>query len=268
MKFRQNKKYWISRGCEFSYYCISMNGQIRIYQHDEYNPNYKYDRVWIDGYFTDLKLLWKNVSSYRDSFCYLLLKESNGKGKIVELFSDKIVLERFQYNSYKSIRKRTIRNESSLEDKDDIVVKFLNKNTKYFALYSITEKFIFGPYNYTDIEEYQYGVRLDNKLIVENDGDITDISEYEYNGEIWYNKKENNYFLDLDEDGHVIFWFEQDDDDEDLFKFEVGDRLFIYNKKTEEVTRERIPNSESIDWSQYNDIAYEGYSRLELGLDD
>lgn len=266
MKLRQYKRYNIYNFECFSFYCINKNGLINIYQHNDRDADYYHDIIWIDGSFTDIKLLWKNDVYSNKRFCYLLLKEYNGKGKIIELLENKIILEKFQFNSFKVVKKRTINNENGV-DKEDAVISFLNKKTKFFALYSITEKFIFGPYNYKVMEQYAYGYKLDDKFIIENNGEIIDISGYEFNGTVWHNKDNDDYFMDLDIDGSVVKWLENDEYDKDLLFADVENTRYIYNKSTEELHHERLYNDDPVDWSMYNDIAYEGHSRLELGLE-
>jgi len=41
-----------------------------------------------------------------------------------------------------------------------------------------------------------------------------------------------------------------------------------YDKETGEFTRKLYADEQDVDWSNYTDIAYEGYSRQYLGLDD
>ena len=83
----QNKRYKI---CYFDFrelYCQKKNGTIRIYEHipDIDEDNYKNDDVWIEGEYVDIKLLWKNSDNSKEEFCYVLLKENNGKGRIIDL---------------------------------------------------------------------------------------------------------------------------------------------------------------------------------------
>ena len=269
MTLKQNKRYRICGGDYYFLYCKKVNNIIRIYEHipDRDDDNYRNDDIWIDGEFTDIKLLWKNDYISSEKFCYVIVKESNGKGKIIELIKKQTILEKFQYNSFKGAAKRTIGDIG--DDKEDLVIRFLNKKTKYFALFSVKEKFIFGPYNYNYIEEYQYGVELDNKTVVDNDGYVQDLSGYINEGPVFYNKEKDSYLFFIDEEGSVYFEPEQDEEDEDVLKVELENYIYTYNKKTEEFDRKQVyENDYDVDWSQYNDIAYEGYSRLELGLED
>lgn len=276
MKFNPNKRYIIYKG-EFNVlYCKKKNGFIRIYEHipewkhDDYND----DVLWIEGDYKDLRLLlrykYENEEPFcnenEEPFCYLILKDINDKGIIIELLNKKVILSGFQYDSYCGAKKRTIyRDYNEIED---VITIFINEKTNYFALYSIVDKFIFGPYNYKKIEKYQYGVKLDDKTVVDYLGYVTDITGYDYNGMIWYNKEKDAYLMEIDEEGSVFYEPEQDDEDEDILKVELENCIYTYNKQTEELDRTPINNDEhEIDWSDYADIAYEGYSRLELGLD-
>lgn len=270
MEIRPNKKYRLYQGEYYVIYCQKKNGMIRIYQHipDRYHDDYSNDEIWIDGIYADIRLLWKNgYNSNGNRFCYVILEELNGKGKIVEILQKQTILEKFRYDSFKGVTKRTIYEKD--DHKEDLVIRFLNKNTKFYALFSIAEKFIFGPYNYVDIQEYQYGVELDNKVVVDNDGEVLDISGYINESYVYYNKDKDNYLFFIDEEGSVYYEPEQDENDEDVLKVELEKYIYFYNRKTEEFDRKPVcENDYEVDWSQYNDIAYEGYSRLELGLED
>lgn len=271
MVLKQNKKYIICEGMFSFLYCQKKDGIIRIYEHipDRDHDDYRNDEIWIDGEYADIKLLWKNSNTSRERFCYVILKDFNGKGKIVELLGQKTILEKFRYNSLTKVAKRTIYDNDNNKLKEDIVVRFLNKKTKYFALFSLKEKFIFGPYNYTDIEVCEFGVVLDNKTAVNNDGEILDISGYINEGDVFYNKDKDAYLFYIDEEGSVFYEPEEDEDDEDILIVKLENYIYSYNRKTEEFDQKPIYENEyEDDWSQYNDIAYEGYSRLELGLDD
>ena len=227
-----------------------------------------------DLHFTDIKILWRYDPDYREDSkpaCFAILKELNGNGRIVDLFSESDVLKDFKFKNYNGCAYNYKDIYPSLNsEKTDTILRFLDRAKKKFALYSIKEnKYIFS-YDYTDIDVYSKGVLLDEKIAVEYKGFIKDFSEYEFDGRMFYNIEKNDYWVIIDEterNGSFIDPFEQDKYNEDILKLDTNYFSYTYNKKTEELQRKEYQD-EDIDWSEYADIAYEGYSRLYLGLED
>lgn len=276
-KFRNYKRYWIYSKDNLEFYLKKQKGFIYIYKHEicTHRDDCSNDSLWMDIGFLDIKILWKSSYSDESYICIIMIKDINGKGRIIDLLSKQTILEKFIYNSYRGIARRTICkdiHDYNSQHKKDVVVSFLNKKTKYFALYSLEERnFIFGPYNYVDIEDDQFGVILDEKLIVNNNGDMLNLSEYEAtaDSEVYYNNKKNDYVFVREVDGSLFHFFDSDKKDNNLLKLNFEEYIVTFNKETEELQTESINQNERDldDWSWAADIAYEGYSRLELGLD-
>lgn len=247
------------------YYQKSKRG-IRIMAHDRYcGRDYSEDELWIDKDFIDIKVLCRE----NDNYCYTLLKEPSGKGCIMELVNHQVIHENFMYDSYKKVAKRFLPNFQK-----DVVVVFSNEKTKTFAVFSLFEKkYIFSLYQYAHIKEMQYGVILDYKTAVDYNGYVTDLSDYECidDGRIFYNKEKDKYLLLLNEEGELFYEPVKDKNDESILVVELDYRTYRLNTKTEEIEciiNDEIPLSYSQhEWDEFNDVAFEGHSRLELGID-
>lgn len=255
------------------------NGVIHIYKHDGSSPNFSNDSCWLEEGFADIKVLWRYDFDYREEWepaCFVILKELDGNGRVVELISKRNIVKDFQFKNYKGGAYKceyVSPNEPSLYSEEiitDTILRFLDYGKKNFALYSIKDdKYLFS-YDYVNIGVYSKGVLLDDKIAVENNGFIKDFSGYEFDGEMFYNKEKNDYWIIIDEsgkNGRFIDSFKQDEYNEDVLKLDTNNFIYTYNKKTEELKRKEY-RDEDIDWSEYTDIAYEGYSRLYLGLED
>lgn len=278
--------YYFKYGCvDYVLYFIKKNGLIHIYKHinnaisdnDFFtsDTDFSQDQQWIDEGFTDIKVLKKapyineEQKLVGEPICYVILKEPNGKGRIVELLSKKTILKDFSYSDYQDVTERTIY-EGPFKDKDDSAIRFINYENKSFALYSLVEGYIFSPKNYTDICFYKYGTILDEELAVENNGFVLALSEYEQGEDprIYFNKERDKYFMLLDEDYSMIHYMYSDDFHPEIVKVELPSVTYKYNKKTGELTQDYGLDDNPYDLTDYSDIAYEGYSRLYLGLED
>lgn len=161
-------------------------------------------------------------------FCYVLIEQANKYGIIMEIISNKVLLNNFKFNDKRSISHNAKGNRVD-KFKTDSVIGFLNKTDNTFSLYSILEGFLFGPYNYSKIEEYKNGVILDNITAVENNGTIRDISGFCKNGNVFYNAKKDEYLLLIDKDEHLFVCMTYIDDEEvGAVSAVVGDDIYIY----------------------------------------
>lgn len=201
------------------------------------------DIEWINGKYKSVKVIYESDELNIDNkCCYIILKEISGNGVIINLLNKETIKKDFPYEDYKSCKKRTI--ESNYQYKDDLVLKFMNDKKKVFSLYSISEGYIFGPYDYNEIEEFQYGVILDNKIAVADDGWTIDLSLYKNDGQVYYNEKQ--YLLFVDEDGSLFTFMEEDENNDSILRAETNDYIYTYNKETEELNREVIEDHESL----------------------
>lgn len=262
---------------DYTLYSILRNGIIHIYKHDVtscennyFNPScdFSNDPRWIEEGFLDVKLLWRIAVEGEVSACYVILKELNGNGRVIELLGKNTIMRDFLFNSYVG---GTYKRGFFNDEIKDTILRFWNREKKYFELYSIRERKIIFSYNYISIDFYDKGVILDERVAVAYYGFIKDFSGYEYDNEMFYDKEKNDYWMIVDErkkDGQFMAPFEQDEYNKDILKLDTDNFTYTYNKKTEELKREQHRYEESIDWSEYADVAYEGYSRLSLGLED
>ena len=122
---------------------------------------------------------------------------------------------------------------------------------------------------------YFDGVILDNEIVVEYEGCTIDLKKYVLfmeveEGEILYNKEYDCYLLHLDQFGSAyVRLYDNEDNDNILESVERNGHIFVFNKKKKELVEKELRDDYyDNNWSDYADIAYEGYGRLELGLED
>lgn len=222
---------------------VYKDGLFSIIGHPEWCEDNSRDIEWINGKYKSVRVIYdSNEYNTNNKQCYVILKDINGNGVIIDLLTKETIKKDFPYDEYKSCTKRTI--ELNYEYKDDLVLKFLNDKKKSFSLYSISEGYIFGPYDYKDVKEFQYGVILDNKIAVENDGWTNDLSLYNNDGQVYFNEKE--YLLFVDEDGCLFTFMDEDENNDSILKAETKDYIYTYNKETEELNREVIEDHDSL----------------------
>lgn len=262
MKIKENIRYVLIKDEYLTIYFKKRKGVIRIMAHErDCGADHSDDSLWIDKDFVDIR----GLSRESEKYCYVILKERDGKGCIIELLSPKIVHDNFMFDTFKAVAKR----------RSDIVVSFLDRQTKTFSILSLLDKkYVFAPCQYTDIEEYQNGVVIDKKTAVDNDGFVTDLSGYKCldNGCIYHNEETDKYLLLLDKEGGLFHAPRKDDDDDNILIVEFDDCICRFDKKEETIDWEKIYDDVPMGWSQQEldeaaNIAYEGHSRLELGLD-
>lgn len=102
MKYKKDKRY---RLFEYEPRCGMIYAKVEeslIYFyncHDYWGEYKKWEMKWIEQGFADCKMLFRSDEFGSDiDFCYLLLKESNGKGCIMEMVSKNVILKDIDYD--------------------------------------------------------------------------------------------------------------------------------------------------------------------------
>ena len=271
MKIKENKAYrliWLEDDCQLI--IIKSNGLVRIYKRYEDEKGIFHDSLWLEDAYNELNIIMKSGSLSDRKFCYVGLTDECGSHSIIEVVNKEPILNEYQPNHYKIVYKKITPVRFCTPEITCVVYRVLNKRKKTYALYSLTEGFIFGPYNYEKIETLRNGVILDNKIAVENCGTQIDLINYEYDGGgVYISKDKKKYLLFLDQKDNMFVPMTKDDYDDNIMIAETDYEIFKYNKTTGECRCEPIQNNyHEADWSQYADIVYEGHSKLELGLED
>ena len=263
----ENQKYKIFKGDYVFLYAIRKRERTSIWLKSELE-----EKQLLEGVFTEISLLLKCDHSYYDcDRCYLFLKDKNKVCSIVEITNNKIV-KIFGYHELAKMYRMTADDNEKKER--DVVIILWNKEKKIYSIWSILKGDIFGPYKYTDIENYSCGVILDGVIAVEDNGYSYDISYLNKVCEgVYYSPKHGGYMFLIDEDGSLFEWMKRDEEDENIYKIETNDYIFTFNSETYELNRKHLLRRDDDydyynDWSRYSDVAYEGYSRLYLGLED
>lgn len=256
-----------------------IGGQIKLYLGDKDGD----DELPLQESYYDIKLLMTQgrnriancheYVSYRKekNACYVLLKKGNGKGVLMELFEEKIILDDINWKNFKA--------KIVTEDgKNDLVIRLWDKRKHDYSIYSLLEGFIFGPYRYSTITEYCSCVIMDKNMYVDDYGWTTDLSKYTIDSldsnwgeiEIYSRKEKDVYYVFLD----CLQRMSQEEYNEKIMVYEGDNFIYRYNKVTKEIIIERVErNNLDGEWTYDSlidaaNVAYEGYSRLELGLDD
>lgn len=214
-----------------------------------------------------LKIQLKSEPLSQPAYCYLMLKDDYDICTIVEILSKKV---KKSFNEYQCIKRYKRKVEVDGKEVNDIVYVLCDKYDMWYSVWSLMRGFLFNTYEYSEIKQYSCGAILDNKIAVDLRGYSFDISSYKeinYEG-VYYSEEKDDYLYLLNDNRTLFVSLEADSDDENVVMAQLGERVFRYNKETDEFFEDRLPRFEDVDWSQYNDIAYEGYSKQELGLDD
>lgn len=269
MKKRQiidNRKYILARDDYRVFYAIKRRGNISIWINVEGEDE---DRRVLDEDFKDVYLCSKKVSYGYMDYCYLFLRNKDDQCSIIDITSLEVV-KQFDFQELMKKYRRTINEDNEDgEGIQDYVIILWNKEKKVYSIWSLLKGYIFEPYEYTTIEIYSEGVILDGKNAVDNCGCSLDISDYEeITGPVYYNKKNDKYLFLVDEDGVLFDLMREKGEEGNIFEIETNYNIYTFNSETQELKSSSIPPDDYYDLSKYSDIAYEGYSRLYLGLED
>ena len=272
VNYLENKKYRIIRIDDFEIYAIKKHGLIYIYARED-NTDY----LWLEEGYKDVKLQLRSEPFSDPVYCYLLLKDEYGICTIIEILTKKVKKSFNDNQCIKKYKRKIEIDDEEIDDEEidikeinDIVYVLWDKDDMWYSVWSLLKGYLFNTYEYTEIKQYSCGAILDQKIAVDIEGYSFDISSYkEINHEgVYYSKEINDYLYFLNDNRMLFVSLEENPNDKDVVMIELDDRIIRYNIEKDELSIDAPPRYEDIDWSQYNDIAYEGYSRQELGLDD
>ena len=209
-------------------------------------PYLRRDRLWIKGRYKDLKILcWKDERNYL--YCYVLLKKLNGKGKIVELISKSVIVEDLNIDSFKNCLMKCLDYCKHIEVP---VISYLDKKEKTYTQYTPSKGVIFGPYHYNEVEEFRYGVILDQRYAVCDHAYHCDLSEYSCLGSVYKDKESDDYIIFVDEDKALFRHMGQDKNDESMLSVETKTHIYKYNKVTGETMQYKIGDPKPLSFLQ------------------
>ena len=299
----ENKKYQLYRFSKEREISIVKKEGLYYFYEDTCLFGSDFVEVWLSELFEDYNVIL-HKDGY-DGYCYVLLKKTNGRGVLIEIKTREIILEADDYEDIKGYSNRTILTKTLPDDlinpdnplesafkiakfreeysKEDALLVILEKRKSTCCVYSISEGYVFGPYNYKTIEEYKNGVILDCKFAIDKRGHVFDLSLYHKKDNIYYNTEKNLYYYFDDNEMGIIhgmsFYLNDDNSINYNYAYYQKDyEVYIFDTRTKEVKIEydysdNDPlNTESGSWS-YEDLldagdsAFEGYSALELGID-
>lgn len=269
---RYNGTWVLFKNSTLEIYATLRHGLYYVYQVDSSNGTTSESLLNKDGYL-NIEPLWINNNANESPAVYCLLENYLGDVCIMEIISKEIVLYNFDLSDYRS-RAVVYNDKKGLDLRIiDTIIGLLTKGIKRFALLSLKNGYVFGPYKYTTIEEYKYGVILDNETIAENIGVITDISGYVKQGSVFYNEEDANCILVIDEKDKFFILLRPNKSNPNTFEAVYNNKFYSYDIIANKLTKKDIPipdySDRDIDqWTASDSYyAYEGHSELELGLD-
>lgn len=246
-------------------YAVIENGVFQIFIHDIAKDK---DEVWVKGQYCNIKFISKTDFLEKDKYYYVILKGLDGEGSLVDLITGKTILEDFNFDDYlghyKYIRSENQKNITHIE------MSFNKKEEKEFSLFSIAEmKYIIGPKKYNSIEICRNGVILDNTYAIEKIGRIIDLSEYYYSekSKVYINKKKKSFLVKFDYEG-MLFYELHKSRRKGILITRLQYTYYFYNIAEDKLYKKTLSHGwTKRELAEATEIAYEGHSRLELGLE-
>ena len=212
--------------------------------------------------------------------CYILIQYQNDQACIKEIISKKIIVRSFDINSYKLYR-------NYFYNSDDRIIRFLEEKT--ISLLSLKNGYIFGPYRYNSIEEYELGAIVDGKYAIEYYGGVKDLHDYErikgkYNygkkrHDVFYNRRCNSCYIIIDgpcllEEMEPIVSESDNKSCDEEFELNLGMIEFTFHPKEKKLEIEEFYNKD--EWTdedawdamtdgQYGDYPGSGWDSERFG---
>lgn len=268
MYYIQNKRYYLIKDNDRQIYAVNKEGYIQIYIHSLAE---NIDTLWVKGQYCDLRFISKTDFVEDCNYYYVILKSLDGEGHVIDLISNKTVLENFRYAHFDGHYKYvTIENEKIITH---ILLRFNNTEKRQYSVYSMSaEKIIIGPIKYESIEICRNGVILDKSYVIENNGYSFDLSEYTLSekSNVYFNKKEGLFLIRFDYEG-ALFHSLHKSKRKGILTTRIQYTDYYYNVAEDKLMK-KSPSTSYAGWTKREleeaaDIAYEGHSRLELGLE-
>lgn len=268
MRYSYGRTYTIFKSPDSTIYFENRGKLIYIYRVEGTISN-SMGELWLNEGYKDLLLLHQIESS-----TYILLEDIHNNGIIMEIVSKKIILSDFRYNEFIYSSHRTIEGISakslflakkSMMNMFEPICFFRNEVTNEFSVFSLYKGFIYGPSHYQTIDIYKNGVILNRTIAILKNSTIEDITGYIQKEKLFVNEDKRQYKLLIDKDGVLLLQLNKVN--KYLFAAEFNKIIYSYDVLQDVINYEStlVDNDNSFPGSM--DEAYEGYSRLELGLD-
>lgn len=175
--FIEHKKYKLYRfSDEREIVVINKEGLLYVYEDDSIIGL----NIWLTDLYKDMKEIMHKDGD--NGYCYVLFMKTNGRGVLIEIKTREIILEIDNYEDFKGFESRTILTKPIPDDlinpddpldsavkmakfrgeysKEDALLVILDKKQQSCYVYSISNGYVFGPYNFKTIEEYKNGFIL------------------------------------------------------------------------------------------------------------
>lgn len=195
MKYKKNKRYTLfdyKPRLGMNIYIKVENGQIYFYNCWNYwEDDKKWEIKWIEQGFADCKLLFRSneFGSDRD-FCYLILKENNGKACIMEMVSKNVILKDIDYDS-----RLIFKGEDKKTTQKFCYMLFKNSEGKAYVMEIFSKDIILKDINYRDVKSVKQRTLFPDKWWEDERKDATLV--------IW-NKKQKLYSVFSIKEGYIF----------------------------------------------------------------
>lgn len=299
----EGKKYVIHRFSEDREICVVKKERLLYIYENEYLFGTQSDNIWLSDLYEDITVILQKDGE--DGYCYALMKRTTGHSVLIEIASKKFLLELDKYDDFLWSWNRRIetkdypdrwsyyydplseaRERCLFSDRysvEDALLVFLNKRKKTCFVISLRKGFLFGLYHYKSIKEYENGFIVDDEYAIDRTGKVINLSFLNRKGNVFYNKDILRFYYFDDCYPNILHWMPVEFKDEEYLYcayYRKGDELYIFDTRTNEI--EKRIDSPCIDEGEYDngsgswsyeelrdaaDIAYGGFSPLELGLD-
>ena len=197
MKYKKNKRYRLFEyepRCGMIYIKVE-NGQIYFYNCRNYwEDDKKWEIKWIEQGFADCKLLFRSdeLGSDRD-FCYLILKENNGKACIMEMVSKNVILKDIDYDS-----RLIFKGEDKKTTHKFCYMLFKNNEGKAYVMEIFSKDIILKDIDYRDVKSVKQRTLFPDECWMIDEDERKDATLV-----IW-NKKQKLYSVFSIKEGYIF----------------------------------------------------------------
>lgn len=275
MKIRDNMWTWVLfENNEMQIYSQRLNGLYYIFYSTPSTDSNSKIR-WINDEFINIILLWDDSKNKEYPKCYYLLENYLREAYIIDILNKKIILKDFERRDFKGSSPVYNKKKGINYGIIDTYIRFVNQEEKKLSFYSLSKGLFIRSQSFDEIELYRNGYILNKKTLFNNIGDVReDITGYVKETKVenvYYNEQKGNCILLLDHVDKLFLVLESDEEDVLIFEAIYNEKNYKYNIGSQELKIFNAPKDyEDVpdNWTAADaSCAYEGYSRLELGLD-
>ena len=196
MKYKKNKQYSLFKyepNCGMIYIKV-VDGQIYFYNCHNYWGEKYMEMKWLEQGFADCKLIFRSeeFGSGKD-FCYLLLKENDGKACIMELVSKELILKDINYDC-----RFIFKSEEQDAANKSCYMLFKDNEGKGYAMDIFSKEIILKDVDYKDVKS------IKPRTLFPDDWYLIDEEKRKDAVLVIWNKKQKQYSLFSIKEGYIF----------------------------------------------------------------